>query len=392
LENRKAEGNEKMKLVSYLDRVCFLFISVLVLSGVILTSCDSGTNGTTTGPQGLGGKGCTKVGILLPETTSSARYETKDHPLLVKAVTAAIPNVHIDYNNAQGNSDTQLRQAETDLANGDCILIVDPHDSVAAAAIVTKARAQDVPVIAYDRLLQSKDVSYYVSFDNVKVGQLQGRYIADHYKQYQDPLRPEPVSTVMISGSQTDGNALLFSIGVHSVLDPLFANGSLKNVSENFTPNWDNSTAQAEMEAALTDQQNNIQIAYAANDGLAGAVITGLKDVGLNGKVLVTGQDATAAGIHNILAGQQSMTVYKPIDKEAQSTGDLVKALYSGANVTALTRGQSMLTFDGGSIPSILDTPIAVNKNNIASTVIADHFLAKSDVCAGIPAGTAGVC
>jgi D-xylose transport system substrate-binding protein len=381
-----------MKLVSRLDRVCFLFISMLVLSGVILTSCDSGTSSTATGPQGLGGRGCTKVGILLPETTSSARYETKDHPLLVKAVTAAIPHVHIDYNNAQGNSDTQLRQAETDLANGDCILIVDPHDSVAAAAIVTKARAQNVPVIAYDRLLQSKDVSYYVSFDNVKVGQLQGQYIANHYKQYQVPLRLEPVRTVMISGSQTDGNALLFSIGVHSVLDPLFANNELKNVSENFTPNWDNSTAQAEMEAALTDQQNNIQIAYAANDGLADAVITGLKDVGLNGKVLVTGQDATAAGIHNILVGQQSMTVYKPIDKEAQSTGDLVKALYDGADVNTLTRGQMTLTFDGGNIPSILDTPIAVDKNNIASTVIADHFLTKSDVCAGVPAGTARVC
>src|SRR6266568_6466730 len=108
-----------MKLVRCLDRVCFLFISMLVLSGMILTSCDSGTNRTTTGPQGQGGRGCTKVGILLPETTSSARYETKDHPLLVKAVTAAIPNVHIDYSNAQGNSDTQLKQAEADLANGD---------------------------------------------------------------------------------------------------------------------------------------------------------------------------------------------------------------------------------------------------------------------------------
>jgi D-xylose transport system substrate-binding protein len=381
-----------MKRVSRLDRVCFLFMSILVLAGMILTSCSSGNNGTVTGPRGQGGKGCTRVGILLPETTSSVRYETKDHPLLVKAVTAAIPNVHIDYSNAQGNSDTQLQQAETDLANGDCILIVDPHDSVAAATIVAKARAQNVPVIAYDRLLQSKDVSYYVSFDNVKVGQLQGQYIANHYKQYQDPQKPGPVSTVMISGSQTDGNALLFSMGVHSVLDPLFANNSLKNVTENFTPNWDNSAALAEIETALTDQQNNIQVAYAANDGIADAVITGLKGVGLNGKVLVTGQDATVTGIHNILAGQQSMTVYKPIDKEAQSTGDLVKALYNGADVAALTRGQSTVTFDGGSIPSILDTPIAVDKNNIASTVIADHFIAKGDVCTGIPAGTAGVC
>jgi D-xylose transport system substrate-binding protein len=381
-----------MKRVNRLDRVCFLCISMLIVSGMILTSCDSGVNATTTGPQGQGGKGCTKVGILLPETTSSVRYETKDHPLLVKAVTAAIPNVHIDYNNAQGNSDTQLKQAEADLANGDCLLIVGPHDSVAAASIVTKALAQNVPVIAYDRFIQSKYLNYYVSFDNIKVGQLQGQYIASHYQQYQNPQKPGPVKIVMISGSQTDANALLFSQGVHSVLDPLFANNALQSVAENFTPNWDNSAAQAEMETALTDQQNNIQIAYVANDGMAGGVIAGLKGVGLDGKVLVTGQDATAAGIHDILAGQQSMTVYKPIDQEAQSTGELVKALYDGTDVATLTKGQTTPTFDGGNIPSILDTPIAVDKANIASTVIADHFLAKSDVCAGISAGTAGVC
>src|ERR1051326_5250720 len=153
-----------MKSVDYFNKVRLLFMSMVVLCGILLAACAGGTNPIAPAPQGQGGKGCTKVGILLPETTSSARYETKDHPLLVKAVTAAIPNVHIDYSNAQGNSDTQLRQAETDLANGDCILIVDPHDSVAAATIAEKARAQNVPVIAYDRLLQSKDVSYYVSF------------------------------------------------------------------------------------------------------------------------------------------------------------------------------------------------------------------------------------
>ena len=106
----------------------------------------------------------------------------------------------------------------------------------------------------------------------------------------------------------------------------------------------------------------------------------------------MTGQDATTAGIHNILTGDQSMTVYKPIVKEAQSTGLLVKALYSGSNISALTKNATIATFDGGTIPSILDTPIMVDRNNIASTVIADKFIAKSDVCTGIPAGTDGVC
>jgi D-xylose transport system substrate-binding protein len=382
----------KMKQWKRFERMGTLFMSMLVVSAMILTSCSSGTNSNVTGPQGAGGRGCTKVGILLPETASSARWETKDHPLLVQAVTAAIPGVHIDYNNAQGSTVTQLSQAETDLANGDCILIVGAHDSVAAASIVARAHAQNVPVIAYDRLIQSKDLNYYVSFDNTKVGELQGQYILNHYQLYQNPEKPGPINIVMISGSQTDANALLFSVGVHAELDPLFANNVLKNVFENFTPNWDNGTAQTEMEGALTDQQNNIQVAYVANDGMAGGVIAALSAARLNGKVLVTGQDATAAGIHNILAGEQGMTVYKPIIKEAQSTGDLVKALYNGTDVNVLTHGQITTTFNGGNIPSILDTPVAVDINNIASTVIADHFIVKSDVCTGIAVGTAGVC
>ena len=362
---------------------------LVILASILFVSCDSGI-GTGGGlPIASGGKGCTKVGILLPETNSSDRWETKDHPLLVQAVNAAIPNVQIDYSNAHDSSATQLSQAETDLMNGDCILVVGAHDSVAASSIVAKAKAQNVPVIAYDRLIQSKDVNYYVSFNNEKVGQLQAQYIAQHYQHYQ---RGGAVNTVMLSGSQTDTNALMFSKGAHSVLDALFADGNLKNVYENFTPDWNNSTAQAEMETALADQMNNIQVVYAANDGLANSVITALKAVNLDGKVLVTGQDATITGIHNILLGTQNMTVYKPIVQEAQSTGVLVKALYAGTNIASLTQGVTIATFDGGNIPAILDTPVTVDRATIVSTVIADKFITKSDVCNGIPAGTAGVC
>ena len=298
----------------------FILPCLFVLFALLLASCDSGSSvASGTGPVAMnGGKGCTKVGILLPDTTTSTRWETKDHPLLVQAITAAIPNVHIDYNNAQNNSATQLTQAETDLANGDCILVVAPTDSVAASAIVARAKIQNVPVIAYDRLIQSKDLSYYVSFDNIKVGQLQAQYIADHYAAYQKTPAidntgsgtlkgpgvsgtpaPSGANIMMISGSQTDDNALLFSMGAHNVLDPLFVAAKLKNVYETFTPSWDNNTAEAEAEAALADQQNNIQIAYVANDGMAGGVIAALRAVGLAGKVLVTGQDATATGVHS---------------------------------------------------------------------------------------------
>jgi len=380
-----------MKKFGYTGRVYALFISILMLSCMMLSACDSNGSITMNGANvsGNGGKGCTKVGILLPDTTSSDRWESKDHPLLVQAIKAAIPDVQIDYNNAQGSSDTQFSQAQEDLARGDCILVVAPHDSVGAAPIVALAKAHNVPVIAYDRLIQSQSLNYYVSFDNVAVGQLQAQYIAAHYPQY---MQGGKANTVMINGSQTDTNALLFSTGSHNVLDPLFANGSLQYASEVFTPDWNNNTALAEMEAFLTDRHNDIQIAYTANDGMANSVITALKAVKLNGKVLVTGQDATTDGIHNILTGDQGMTVYKPIAKLAQSTGDLVKVLYNGSNITTLTKNVTAGTFDGGNIPSILDTPIIVDRNNIATTVIADKFITKKDVCDGIPAGTANVC
>ena len=365
-----------------------LFVA-FVLSAVLLASCDTGTG--STGPFATnGGKGCTRVGVLLPETNSSSRWESKDHPLLLQAVQAAIPGVHIDYNNAQGNSNLQIQQAETDLANGDCILIVGAHDSVAAAVIVAKARAQNVPVIAYDRMIESKDLNYYVSFDNIKVGQLQGRYIAEHYLTF--ARKNGPVNIMMVNGSQTDNNALLFSEGAHIMLDPLFGSGALNNVFETFTPNWDGNFAQSEAETTLANQSNNIQIAYVANDVMAGGVINALKAVNLAGKVLVTGQDATAAGINAILLGYQSMTVYKPIAQEARSTGDLVRAIFEGTDTTNLTHGATTASYDGGLIPSILDQPVMVDRTNIKSTVIADSFLTRSEVCQGVPRGTDGVC
>jgi D-xylose transport system substrate-binding protein len=247
-------------------------------------------------------------------------------------------------------------------------------------------------VIAYDRLIYSNDLNYYVSFDNTKVGALQGQYIADHYKSY---VSAGHNNMVMINGSQTDNNALLFSKGAHSVLDPLISSGALKKVYEKFTPNWDNPTAQTEMQAALTANQNNIQIAYVANDGMAGTVIAALKAVKLNGKVLVTGQDATVAGLQNILTGDQAMTVYKAYNKEAGATAQLVAAISNGTGTSSVVNGQTTVPVTGGAnIPSVLETPVAVDKSNMLTTVIADGQVTKQQLCAGLPAGTntAGIC
>lgn len=367
----------------------FAVLISLAMFALIMSACGAGGGTTPSAPAApVNGKGCTKVGILLPETATSARWDGQDRPLLIKDLGAVVGSQNVDYNNAQGSASTQQSQAEADLTKGDCILVLAPSDSVASAAIVAKAKAQNVPVISYDRLIQSNDLTAYVSFDGVAVGAQQGGYIADHYADFTKSGK----NVVMINGAMTDNNALLFAQGAHSKLDPLFQAGTLKKVYEQFTPNWDNATAQTEMEAALTANHNNIQIAYVANDGMANSVIAALKAQKLNGKVLVTGQDATVAGIHNILAGDQSMTVYKAIAKEAQATADTVKALIAGTGLATLTNGVTVKNANGVAIPSILEAPVAVDKTNIATTVIADGFVAKADVCAGIPAGTDGVC
>lgn len=386
-----------MKLFGRQNKV-FAALASLVLFSIVFAACGSANTGGSGSGSGSGsttvtnGKGCTKIGVLLPETATSARWDTYDRPFLINDIKQQLPGASVDYNNAQGSASTQQTQAQADLTKGDCILVVAPSDSIQAAAIVTAAKQKSVPVIAYDRLIYTNDLNYYVSFDNTKVGQLQGQYIADHYKSY---VSPGHNNMVMIDGAQTDNNALLFKKGAHDVLDPLVSSGALKNVYEKFTPNWDNPTAQTEMQAALTANQNNIQIAYVANDGMAGTVIAALKAVKLNGKVLVTGQDATVSGLQNILEGDQSMTVYKAINKEAMATAQLVAAISNGTDTSSIVNGQTTVPITGGgNIPSVLETPVAVDKTNIATTVIADGFVTKDQLCAGLPAGldTGGIC
>ena len=382
-----------MKLFGHRGKKLASLVSLVVLATMVLAACGSsnGGGGSTT-LNGNGGKGCKKIGVLLPETATSARWDSKDRPLLQQLIPQQLSGATVDYNNAQGSADTQQTQAQAALTKGDCILVVAPSDSIKAAAIVSAAKAQGVPVIAYDRLIYSNDTNYYVSFDGVAVGKLQGDYIAAHYQSFVTANGTK--NTIMINGSQTDNNALLFNKGAHQGLDPLFSSGALKNVYEKFTPNWDNATAQTEMQAALTANQNKVAVAYVANDGMANNVIAALKAVKLNGKVLVTGQDATVAGIQNILKGDQAMTVYKAIQKEAMATAQLVAALSNGTDTASLTSGQTTTVpiSGGAAIPSILETPVAVDKTNIQSTVIADNFVTVADVCAGLPAGTGGIC
>jgi D-xylose transport system substrate-binding protein len=301
----------------------------------------------------------------------------------------------IDYANANGDASNQQAQAEADLTRGDCILIVAAHDSGAAAAIVTAAKQRQVPVIAYDRFILSDDLNYFVSIDGVAVGKLQGQYIADHYQDAQYGVSAGHNNLAFLNGSPTDPNATLFAQGAHQVLDPLITAGTLHKVYEQFTPDWDPPTGEVEMEAALTQNNNNIQVVLAANDGLGGAAIQALAAQRLAGKVLVTGQDATVAGLQRILAGTQAMTVYKPSNKEAVAAAQLAAALRDGRDVSTLAGYSTTKNPQGNAaVPSVLAMPIAVDRSNIATTVLADGYVTKSDLCTGLPAGTdtSGIC
>jgi len=356
---------------------CFLMLSLLM---VACGSVNTGT-GSTPAPVAAAGKGCTKIGVLLPETATSARWDGSDKPLLERLIPQNLSGATVDYSNAEGNADTQLTQAESDLTKGDCILVVAPVDSVASAQIVAKAKAQNVPVISYDRLIQSSDLAYYVSFDNVAVGKIQGQYIADHYKDF---VTTGHNNIVMVNGGDTDNNAHLFYQGAISALQPLYDAKTLTKVYDKFTPGWDNPTAQNEMDGALSQYKNDIQIAYVANDGMANSVIASLKAQKLNGKVLVTGQDATAAGLQNILTGDQAMTVEKNFLLEATGTAKLVAAISQGTDTSSLTNGATTATTSGAKIPSVLEVPVAIDHTNFQQ-VITDGVVTKADVCKGLP-------
>jgi len=391
-----------MEQCSYWQRAKQLIITGLVISTIFLAGCNTNSQvqGSAGGPNGANGKGCNRVGVLLPDTTTSPRWEQYDHPLLIKAIDAAIPGAQVDYNNAHGVSDTQLTQAKQDLSQGDCILVISSVDSVAAAQIVSLAKAQNVPVIAYDRLIESRDTSYYVSFDGVAVGELQAQYIAHNYQRFsaKNPTTDVGhVNVVMISGSQTDTNALLFSKGVHEILDPLFADKTLTFENEVFTPGWSGALAGTEAAVQLSNSSRDIQVLYVANDDMAANVIDTMTKMGINNSggnpILITGQDASVAGIRNILLGNQSMTVYKPVMKEAQGVGDLVKALHNGTDTKAVTGGKTSATSDGGSIPSVLVQPIPVTIDNIQQTVLHDHYVNLNDICQGVTnAAAASIC
>ncbi|HEX5688844.1 MAG TPA: sugar ABC transporter substrate-binding protein, partial [Roseiflexaceae bacterium] len=330
----------------------------------------------TTGAIGVGGT----IALLLPETKTT-RYETADRPDFEQQFKQLCPNCTVIYSNANQDANTQLSQAEAALTNGAKVLVLDPVDSQSAAAIADKAKAQGVPVVAYDRLiLNSSGVNYSISFDNERVGQLQAQNLVARL----NVLGKTDPTIVEINGAPTDNNAKLFKQGAHSVFDPLVAQKKLTIAKEYDTPDWSPDQAQNEMQQALTALGNKVDGIYAANDGTAGGAIAAMRAAGLQPLPPITGQDAELAAVQRILAGDQYMTVYKAIKPEASTAAELAYYLLTKATVPADMTNGKMVNNGAIDVPSVLLTPVAVTKDNLKDTIVKDQFWTPQQLCTSI--------
>ena len=341
-----------------------------------VAACGSDNNNSTSSSGGgastTSGSKAQKVGVLLPDTKSSVRWESFDRPLLQAAFKSAGVPVTID--NAQGDKSTQQQQAEQLITNGAKVLLLVNLDSGSGAAIEANAQSRGVKVIDYDRLTLKGQAAYYVSFDNVKVGQLQGQGLVKCLGSASKPAIAE------LNGSPTDNNATLFKQGYDSVLKPLYSSGKATKVADQSVPDWDNQKALTIFEQMLQKSNNKIDGVLAANDGLGNSAISAIKARKLK-QIPVTGQDATPQGIQNILSGDQCMTVYKAVKKEADAASKLAIALATGKQPEAgLVNGKTNDT--ARDVPSVLLTPEAITKDNV-KVVFDDGFLKPSEVCVG---------
>jgi D-xylose transport system substrate-binding protein len=325
-------------------------------------------------PVAEAGKG--KIAVLLPDTTSSARYESYDRPYLQKAFEAAgLKKGDYIIQNAQGSASTMQTQAEAAITSGASVLLVDPLDSGSGAAIEKNAESKGVRSIDYDRLTKGgPDDRIYVSFDNVKVGEFIGNGFVDCVKNW----KVDKPNVLVMDGDPTDNNAKLFAEGYNGVLKPKFDSGDYKKVSEP-AGTWTPSVAATTFTQQYTAHPN-INSAITPNDDNANAVIAQLQSKVKKETFPTTGQDASPVGLQNILKGYQCGTVYKPITQEAQAAAAVALYFRAGQEPpAAFTSGKT--DDDGKDVKSVLLTPKWVTAKNMADTVIKDKWVTVAKLC-----------
>ena len=353
----------------------FALVAALALA-MSIAACggDDDDSGGGGGGGGDGGGGGGSIALLLPET-KTARYESQDRPNFERKVGELCSDCEILYSNADQDPAKQQQQAEAAITKGAKVLVLDPVDAASAGAIVNRAKQSQIPVISYDRLITDADIDYYISFDNERVGKLQGDALVS--KLDEDGAKGD---IVMINGAPTDNNAKLFKEGAHSVID----DSSFKVAKEYDTPDWSPDKAQQEMEQAITASgKDGFVGVYAANDGTAGGAIAAMKSAGIDPATRpTTGQDAELAAVQRILAGEQYMTVYKAIIPEAEAAAELAVALVNGKQPPS---GLVNDKIDNGmeEVPSVLLKPVPVTKDQIKDTIVKDKFWSVKEICAG---------
>ena len=378
------------------------FRSTLVLIavvGLIAAACSDDDGGGGGGGGGDGG-GEGSIWVLLPDTESSTRWEEDDRRYFGEQFEAAGLADGEDFTivNAEGDAATQQSQAEQAIADGASVIVLTSLDTGSGAAIIDQAAEAGVDVVEYDRFnTGGAGGAAYVSFDNVAVGAT----MAEVLEPAIDALGLSPARVVELNGGEEDNNSFLFKAGYDATVQERVSAGDWELVADEHVPGWDNAEAQTIMEQILVDTDNGVDAVFAANDGLAASAINALEGAGI-GPVPVSGQDATAVGMQNILLGKQTMSVYKPIEAEAAVAAAVALALRAGEDITAIdpgfdfsiigieaATGEPTDSAEGeGVVPYFGLVPIGVTADNIADTVIADGFRTIEEICVGDVAET----
>jgi D-xylose transport system substrate-binding protein len=344
-------------------------LGVLVLA-LAIGACGDDDDDDGGGEEGGGGK----IAFLLPETQTT-RYESDDRPNFEAAVEEQCPDCEILYYNADQDVATQQQQVETAITEEVDVMVLDPVDSASAGGLANQAKQAGIPVISYDRLILNADLDYYVSFDSVTVGEQQGEALSQKLADEGNPQGP----IVMINGDPQDNNAKLFNEGATSV----FEQEGVEIAQEFDTPDWLPENAQRQMDQAITALgDGGFEAVYAANDGTAGGAIAALKGAGIDPATKpTTGQDAELAAIQRIIAGEQFMTVYKPIKALAEDAATIAVAVANGEEVPAdLINAEE----DNGTeqVPTRqIDTIPVSTPKEIEDSVIADDYWSVEEIC-----------
>jgi len=352
---------ERYILLTLRRAISALAVAALTISGLVTTSSTAATG---------------FIGVILPDSGDSSRWETFDRPYFNAAFKAA--GVGYDIESAGGDVDTFQNIADQMLSRGAKVLVLAGIDSPSARAVQERAKKYGVPTIDYDRLTSKGSASYFVSFDNIAIG----RSIGQGIKSCLNRARKKTARIAYLNGPSNDSNAVLYKQGYDSILGPLVKSKAYALVDDTAVPSWDPNSAGIIFEQQLSKSGGNLDAVVAPNDAFGLAIINILKKNKLNGKICVSGQDATADGLRAILTGDLAITTYRPIKTEANAAASLAVALLLGKTITNATHKTSN---DLINVPSVLVAPVGITKERV-KIVIADGYQKRADICKGLEA------